>query len=94
MKRGSAGSDDRSDGSSPPGGDGDRPEKRSYVDKGKGRAKTPPRLPTPPPEMSDGQGAGRSTYNVVREDLAAMTSSEGSLAVKAEQEAKMAKLCL
>jgi len=71
MKRGSAGSDDPSDGSNPPGRDGDRPEKRSYVGKGKGRAKTPPReLIHAPAEMSDDQGAGRSTYNIVREAVA------------------------
>ena len=89
MKRGGAGSDDPSDGSNPPGGGGDRPEKRSCVGKGKGRARTPPRLPTPPPEMSDGQGAGRSTQNVVREAVAAMMRRVDDLAAKAEQEAKL-----
>ena len=84
MKRGSAGSDDRSDGSSPPGGDGDRPEKRSYVAKGKGRARTPPprELTHAPPEMSDDQGAGRSTDNVVREAVAGFLSVAASRAAE------------
>lgn len=72
MKRGCSGDDDPSDSGRLPGRDSDRPEKRSYTGKGKGRAKTPPRLPSPLPEMSDGQGAGRSTENVVREAVAAM----------------------